>query len=177
MNPIFRALAMKTALILALTGVHAFAAEPILPRVTTKTLAELQAKDPMVRLIAPAAGEVKVARPDNQSIIRDSTILSDGTHWTIVPKRAVVHVPNSLTSRVEATPTGTLLPWLEFLTLNRGWITTTEVTVFQAAGADELPGERTAFWSAQDKLVVAVHQGGPISVRLPKSPSPTLTKR
>ena len=73
-------------------------------------------------------------------------------------------------------PSGTLLPWAEFLTKNLGWITTTEVTFEQAAGNDALPAERTAFWAKQDKIVIAVHQSGPISVRV-AARTPSLTQR
>ena len=44
--------------------------------------------------------------------------------------------------------------------------TTDEVSFDQAAGNEELPAERAVSWTKHDKIVVAVHQHGPISVRV-----------
>ena len=118
----------------------------------------------------------KVERPLEQSIIKQSMILHDGTNWTIVPKGAVIFLPEALKNRVDVKPIGTLLPWSEFLAKNFGWITTNEVTFDQAAGNIALPAARVAFWAKQDKIVVAVHQNGPISVNVAKS-AQTITQR
>ena len=55
---------MKTTLILCAMAANAFAAQPVLVRVTPETLAKLQQTDPMIRLEKPAQGEAKVARPE-----------------------------------------------------------------------------------------------------------------
>lgn len=157
---------MKTTVILCLMAVNALAAQPVLVRVNAQTLADLQKRDPMIRLVQPKAEEVKVARPVNQSIVKESTILHDGRNWTMVPNGAVVHLPESMKSHVNVKPVGTLLPWNDFLAKNQSWITTNEVSFDQAAGNEELPAERALFWAKQDKIVVAVHQHGPISVRI-----------
>lgn len=130
----------------------------------------------MARLERPAANAAPVARPDDQSIIKQSMILHDGTNWTLVPKGAVIFLPEALKNRVDVKPVGTLLPWMEFLTKNISWITTNEVSFDQAAGNVSLPAERVAFWAKQDKIVVAVHQSGPISVNIAKQPQ-TITQR
>jgi hypothetical protein len=130
----------------------------------------------MIRLVKPAAGEAKVARPQNESIIKQSTLLNDGKNWTLVPNGAVTFVPEAMKSRVNAKPVGALLPWIDFLTKNQSWITTSEITIEQAAGKNPLPAERVAFWTKQDKIIVAVHQNGPISVRV-QDPTLNLTKR
>jgi hypothetical protein len=77
---------------------------------------------------------------------------------------------------VNAKPTGTLLTWIDFLTRNQSWITTSEVALEQAAGKRPLPEEHAAFWAKQDKVVIAVYQNGPISVHMTDSSS-TITKR
>jgi len=167
---------MKTILILALVAGHALAVQPVLKRVTPKSIAALQSLDPTTRLSKPDGSEHEVARPDQQSIIKNSTILSDGTNWTMIPKGAVLFLPKNLMPHVDSAPSGTLLPWIGFVTKNRSWITTSEVTFRQATGADPLLAERAAYWQRQDKIVVAVHQGGPISVRM-DTLSPNLTKQ
>jgi hypothetical protein len=158
---------VKTSLILCALATSAFA-QPIVPRITPQELAKLQQTSPMRQLEKPAANEAAVARPDNQSIIKQSMILHDGKNWTLVPKGAVIFLPAALKAKVDAKPVGTLLPFTEFLTANRAWITTNEVTFDQAAGTQPLPSERVAFWAKQDKIVIAVHQSGPISVRVAK---------
>lgn len=159
---------MKAILMFSVLAGHAMAAQPLVARITPDALGQLQQADPMIRLQKPAAGEAKVERPVNQSIIGQSTILHDGSRWTIVPKGAVLFIPERMKSRVNATPSGQLLAWTDFLTANRGWINTCEVSFEQAAGKDALPPERAAFWSKQDKIVVAVHQRGPISFHAAK---------
>jgi hypothetical protein len=104
--------------------------------------------------------------PNGQSIVKQSAILHDGVNWTIVPKSAVIFMPAALKSRVDVKPVGTLLSWSDFLTKNRSWITTNEVSFDQAAGAVPLAAERVAFWAKQDKIVIATHQSGPISVKV-----------
>jgi len=140
--------------------------------VTAKTLSELQNMDPMITLVKSVAGEAKVVRPDQPSIIRQSTILHYGKNWTIVPKGSVAFLPGGLKSRVDAVPSGTLLSWVDFLTINRSWLSTCEITANQATGTDPIPAERTTFWAQQDKVIIAVHQGGPITLRMDRPTPP-----
>lgn len=167
---------MKTPLIFLALATTAFAGAPVLARITPEALAKLQKNSPMTSLKQPAKDEVPVTRPAGQSIIKQSSILHDGTNWTLVPKGAVIFIPAPLKGRVDVSPVGTLLSWADFLAKNRGWITTTDVSFDQAAGNQLMPAERAAFWAKQDKIVIAVHQNGPISVRIAPE-SPTLTQR
>jgi hypothetical protein len=157
---------MEHTPLLCAMALSAHAAQPVLVRVTAKTLADLQARDPMIRLVTPAEGQAKVVRPVNPSLIGQSTILHDGSNWTLVPNGALVFLPDALKSKVNAKPVGTLLPWADFLTKNCAWISTSEVSFDEAAGNKEIPSERSSLWEKQDKAVVAVHQAGPISVRI-----------
>ena len=157
---------MKNALILCALAMNAYAAQPVLVRVTAETLADLQRRDPMIRLVQPADGEAKVAKPLSESIISQSTILHDGTHWTLVPKGAVVFLPEAMKQRVNVRPVGTLLPWSGFLEKNRSWLVSQEVSFDQAAGNEALPTSAGAVWLKDNKVVVAVHHDGPISVRV-----------
>lgn len=167
---------MKSILMFCVLAADALAAQPLIARITPDALGRLQQADPMIRLPKPAAGETKVERPASQSIIAQSTVLHDGSRWTIVPNGAVVFVPARMKSRVNAAPSGELLAWADFLTANRGWISTCEVTFEQASGKDALPPERTGFWAKQDKIVVAVHQRGPISFRAAANDTTNTTK-
>ncbi|MGL4398640.1 MAG: hypothetical protein ACRCXD_02120 [Luteolibacter sp.] len=139
---------------------------PIPARTTPEALAKLQKTSPIARLKQPAKDEVTVARPSEQSIIKQSSILHDGTNWTLVPRGAVIFVPNAQKARVDVKPVGNLLSWADFLAKNRSWITTAGVTFEQAAGNEPTLVERSTFWAKQDKVVVAIHHNGPISVRV-----------
>lgn len=166
---------MKAALFWCVMAGSSLAALPLQKRISAEALAGIQANNPMSRLVKPEAGEVKVARPDTQSILRDSTILHDGANWTIVPVGAVVFIPDKLKNRVNAQPVGKMVSWMDFLTANHAWINACEVDFEQAAGDKEFPADRTASWPRQNKVVVTVHQRGPISARLktpPTSPTP-----
>jgi hypothetical protein len=165
---------MKAILICGVLAGHALAAQPILDRITPDGLAKLQQADSTVRLQKPAEGETKVARPADQSIIAQSTILSDGTNWTLVPKGAVLFVPEKLKTRISDQPSGTLLSWSDFLVNNHNWITPCEISIEQATGKTPLSANRSAFWVKQEKIVVAVHQRGPISFR--SAPIPISSK-
>ena len=167
---------MKNALILCALAMNAYAAQPVLVRVTAETLADLQRRDPMIRLVKPAEGEAKVASPLSESIIKQSTILHDGIHWTLVPKGAVVFLPESMKQRVNVRPVGTLLPWNGFLQKNRSWLVSHEVSFDQAAGNEALTAAANASWRKENKVVVAVHQDGPISVRVTEQ-VPALSSR
>lgn len=156
---------MKTTLLLlsSLAGA-ALAAPAMTDRITPEEIAARQKSAPAITQPVEVA-EAKVARPGEQSLIKQSDVLSDGNNWTLVPKGAVLHIPAALNNRVGAKPLGTLLSWTDFLTVNRGWLFTEEVTFDQAAGKTPIPPSRTEFWKKNGKVIVAVHLGGPISVR------------
>lgn len=167
---------MKATLLFFALATGAFAQAPVLARITPAALAKIQQTNPIADLAKPQPSSAKVERPAEQSIIKQSVILHDGQNWTIVPKGAVIFSPEALKARMDVKPVGTLLPWKDFLAKNVGWITTNEVSFDQAAGNDPLPAARVAFWAKQDKIVVAVHQNGPISVNVAK-PSQAITQR
>ncbi|MCW1926158.1 hypothetical protein OKA05_26610 [Luteolibacter arcticus] len=167
-----------TLLLLALANVT-LAAPTMTDRITPAEIAARQkSASPLAAIPQPAAAtEAPVVRPGDQSLIKQSDILNDGIHWTIVPKGAVLHVPPAFAARVGAKPVGTLLPWIEFLTVNRNWLFTEEVTFDHAAGKKPLPPSRLEAWQKFNKVVVAVHLGGPISVRTQPPATPVASTR
>jgi hypothetical protein len=166
---------MKSTVILWALAIPVLAAQPVLVRVTPETLKKLQEKDPMIRLEQPSPDDAKVKRPVDASILLHSTVLHDGKNWTLVPHGALVHLPDSLKARVNSKPVGTLLPWHEFLRRNPTWLVSHEVTFEQAAGNESLPADAAKAWKSMEKIVVAVRQTGPISVRVADGQS--LTQR
>ncbi len=165
---------MKSAFLILALASGAIASTPVLVRPDAAAITRLQQSSPMSTLVAPAA--TAPSRPAAPSIIRKSMVLHDGKNWTIVPKGAVIFLPEAVQHRVNVKPVGNLLPWADFLAKNSTWIATDEVTFDQAAGNDSLPAGQAAAWTKQDKLVVAVHHRGPISVQIGKE-LPAVTQR
>lgn len=99
-----------------------------------------------------------------QSIISRSEVLHDGKSWTLVPNGAVLYLPEKLVDKVGVRPVGTLLPWLQFLAKNPSWVSTHETSFEQAAGEAPIPAAQVEAWQKQDRIIIAVRQGEPISV-------------
>jgi hypothetical protein len=123
-----------------------------------------------------AAREPRKLKPTGNPLGR-STVLAQGAYWTIVPKGAVIHVPDNFRARVGAEPKGTLLRWKDFSIRNRGWIHTQPVSFSQAAGKTPLSQETLDHNKKLARVVVAVHRGGPITLHPARQDSdqPTLT--
>lgn len=152
----------------------AFSKSLVIAVLTTATsiaspFAELQQTPPEAEV-----GKKPVHNKD-LSIIAQSTIITDGTNWTILPKGAVLHTPVALQSKVSKTPVGKLLPWAEFLVKNRAWVGTQEVDMDLAAGTKPVPEAWTENWKKQNMMIVAVYESGPISILPPKVAKETST--
>lgn len=119
--------------------------------------------DPMDKL-QPAKGEdpSKVNQPTD--LLESSDVICFGGVATLVPKRAILSAPKGVKDRVGLQKGVRIVGWLEFLSLNRGWITTVEVTRAQAEGNKNIAEETRDRISKTSNLVVATLMGGPISV-------------
>jgi len=167
---------MKSPLMFCLLATSFVAAQPLTDRSSAESIVRQQEKNPVTNLMPVVTGDPGSVRTGGQSIIKDSVILHDGKNWTLVPKGAVIYQPEKYAAKVDAKPVGNLLTWSAFLALNQSWITTNEVSFDQAAGNQPLPAKQADAWSKINKLVVAVHLGGPISVRVAEE-TPDLTQR
>ena len=151
------------------------------PRMTHEQLARLQRpRDPKlsrqrVRLSdveqqrarqADSEGSAKLAKA-RESLVARSTIVSGASNWTIVPRGAVLVTPSRFKGRVDGQRAGKLVTWRDFYAKNGSWIRLLPVTLAQATGQDPLKEEYLDALKRSGLLVVAVCQGGPISVNLP----------
>ncbi len=118
--------------------------------------------DPMKNLAA-TTGEDPAAQNRPADLLDRSDMLTFNGLSTLVPKRAILVIPEKMKDRVAAGAGTRLVSWSEFLVANRAWITTEEVTYQQAAGAEGLPEETTDRIGKSTNLVVATYLGGPIS--------------
>ncbi len=124
------------------------------------------------RTLAPAKGAdpSKVNQPPD--LLSQSDILCFAGRATLVPKRAVLHIPPPLAERLKFLPGAQIQSWTDFYAQNRGWISTLEVTRVQAEGNQPLAEDVTKRLNDSANLVVATYQGGPISVLPLKVPPP-----
>lgn len=136
----------------------------------SRTLQAANNRDPML--------DVKISEVSDPSknavqtdILDRSDIISFNGLTTLVPKRAILTLPEALASRVGThAPGHRIVHWSEFLIANRGWITTLEVSRAQAEGNAPLPTESRERISKSSAMIIATYQGGPISVLPLKEP-------
>lgn len=116
------------------------------------------------------AGEDPSKQHAQRDLIADSTVLCYGGSLTLVPKGAVLHLPEKLQDRVGVKPNVQVKTWRDFYGANRGWIRAIEVTRDQAIGHAPLPEATLATIEDSSSLVIATYKNGPISVLPLKDP-------
>ena len=104
----------------------------------------------------------KTGRPGD--LIGRSDLLCHGGVATLVPKRALLAVPERFRARMAMLDGARVVTWDEFLALHRDWITTVEVTLDEAGGRALLPDHTVRRVAESGNVVVATFLGGPISV-------------
>lgn len=97
-------------------------------------------------------------------LIGRSDILCYNGIATLVPKRAVLHIPKSLAGRIGMQDGAKIVTWPDFITGNRAWITTATVSRAQAEGKQPLSEATVKTFAKESRVVIAVYQECPISV-------------
>lgn len=131
---------------------------------------EAQQLDPM-RKLEPAKGVDPSTVNKPVDIVSQSDIISFNGMTTLVPKRAVLHIPKDMEARLKFQPGTRIVGWADFYAVNRGWITTVEVSRSQAEGNAALAEEMEKRIAKSANLIVATNQAGPISVLPLKKPA------
>ncbi len=101
------------------------------------------------------------------SLWTKSIILSDGEKYTLVPVGSILHLPASLRSRVLAKPQGDFTFWPNFLKRNESWLGGREVTLGMSRGNRQAAKELLASVAHDQRLLVAIYKGGPITILEP----------
>lgn len=131
--------------------------------ITAKTRGRLNPISELVSVDVPEEARAsKAVKP--VSLIARSEILNRGNVATLVPKRAVLHVPADLRGTLGLPDNPRLVSWPEFLAQNRAWIRTIEVSRAQAEGQSPLDESVVEMFKDCRQVVVATYQTGPISV-------------
>lgn len=95
----------------------------------------------------------------------NSTILKSGKYHTLIPKYAIVYMPERHKNRIGTDSSGSYLPWDKFLANNYGWLTTYEVTLDIAKGKETISEERLKRFRENGRIVVAVHKKHLMNIR------------
>jgi hypothetical protein len=121
-----------------------------------------------------AARPKPVARREKSySLAELSQFVGEGPNCVILPKGSVLFCPDAMAARVLSKPAGTMTAWTDFLTANRNWITTHEVTVAQVTGEKPISEDTRASFKAAGKMVIATLRGNPVTVLVsPATPAP-----
>lgn len=171
----------RTALALAAATLPSAAAEPVKRVVmreapTHDQIVEFANKakeaNPMP-VFTPAEGADPSKANQLGDLISRSDILCFQGRATLVPKRAVLHIPKSLAGRLGMQEGAAIQAWTEFLAANSGWIRTVEVTRVQAEGNEPLPEGVLKSFAKEQRVVIATYQSGTISVlplKVPETP-------
>ena len=126
---------------------------------------------PPLSAFEKAEGEdpAKGSRP--QDILKSSDFLSYSGMATLIPKHALVYVPDLLKTRATIKDGLKIVTWPDFHAKNRSWITTVEVTRQQAEGLEPLDEEKMESIRKTGDVIVATMKGSPISVLPLKTPT------
>jgi acyl-CoA synthetase (AMP-forming)/AMP-acid ligase II len=117
---------------------------------------------------------IPVQQPE--SLMSRSDVLSFGGNGALVPKRAILHIPEKYKTRLGIESSPRLVSWSEFYSVNRGWITTYEVTRAQASGREPLGEALLSQIGKGSNVIIATFMGGPISVLPLKEAEETTTQ-
>jgi len=128
-----------------------------------KAFTQAQRENPM-RKLPQAQGNDPAKQEAPVDLIASSDILCHKGKATLVPKRAILQIPASLSDRLKIEKGARIMNWADFFLSNRDWIKTVEVTRPQAEGVEPMPEATTEMLKKATTLVVATYQGGPISV-------------
>lgn len=139
--------------------------EPVSAEELSNRLRHARQNDPIRKLVPPAnPGADPSKGTHGRDLIAESTVLNHAGVMTLVPKRAVLHLPEALKSRVGIRDGSELLPWARFLELNRSWIHAESVSRERALGKTPFSSEETQALRSSGKVIIATFEGGPISV-------------
>ena len=139
--------------------------EPVSAEELSNRLRHARQNDPIRKLVPPGnPGSDPSKGTHGRDLIAESTILNHGGLMTLVPKRAVLHLPEALESRVGTRDGAELQPWVKFFEVNRSWLHAEPVTRERALGKTPFSAEETKALRSSGKIIIATYEGGPISV-------------
>ena len=133
-----------------------------------RSLRKAERVDP-IKSLPVARNEEPLGGNRPKDLLSQSDILCFGGMATLVPKQAILQIPESYSERLKIESGVKIADWADFLAANRSWITTVEISPMQAEGKEPLAEDTRTMLTECHNLVVTTYQGGPISIRDPRS--------
>lgn len=106
-------------------------------------------------------------------LVEQSDIISFRGKSALIPKDAIVFVPERLSDRLKMEESSQIVGWSKFYYPNRSWIRTVEVSLAQVTGEEPLAQGMQEMMERSGKIVVATYKGGPITVLPYREPEET----
>ena len=106
-------------------------------------------------------------------LVEQSDIISFRGKSALIPKDAIVYVPERLSDRLRMEESSQIVGWSKFYYPNRSWIRTVEVSLAQVTGEEPLAQGMQEMMERSGKIVVATYKGGPITVLPYREPEET----
>jgi len=103
-------------------------------------------------------------KPNDYSLLAMSSILESSGNFVLLPKGSILFCPEGYRSRWVTQPTVRYTVWRDFLTMNRNWITTREVSNEEVSGEKQLPAEMIENFKKTNLVVIVSQYGNPITV-------------
>lgn len=103
-------------------------------------------------------------KPSAYGLLEMSTVLQSGSEFMLVPKGSVIWCPKQHEGKIVTHPAGKFVGWTSFVTANRNWITTLELTKDQAVGKVRIAPEILDRHRKGNLVVIATLNGSPITL-------------
>lgn len=102
--------------------------------------------------------------PKGWDLEKNSEFVVFEGNYTIVPKGAILHVPDRYKGQVVAKPQGNFILWQEFIMRYRGLVSSFEVSLEEASGQAVIKAERLDAARKTGLIIVGTLNHNPISV-------------
>jgi hypothetical protein len=146
----------------------------MIPKEAGSASADITTDQDFIALRNAASGESPEPKPippkpSAYSLLEMSTAIQSGTDFMLVPKGSVIWCPKQYQEKIVSHPVGKFVGWTSFVTANRNWITTLEVTKDQAFGKTPIAPEILERHHKGNLVVIATLNGSPITL-IPHQP-------
>ena len=117
------------------------------------------------RKSAPVERAVDRPAAKPADLLSRSTLLAANGHWTLVPRGAILHLPDAHAKKIVQAPVGKFLPFHEFHKKNYAWLSTREVSIKEAVGDKPFDEQVKTALVGAGLVVVSTMQKSPTSTK------------
>jgi hypothetical protein len=125
-------------------------------------------------IFTPPTPEQLAEKPKRKNLLDSAEIVCGNGVATLVPKRALIHMPKALAGHVGMQDGAKFVSFADFMAVNRAWVISIPVTRKQAEGREPLAEAIVKSFDKETRMVVATLQEAPVTV-LPMKETETPT--